>query len=116
MNRTAHQPGPKFLIIRRDNIGDLVCTTPLSSALREHFPDARIDALVTSYNKAVLDNNPEIDHVFWYSKAKHQAGWKDKLSAYWQQLLLIAQLRRMKFDCAILASSCFQPRALQLAT
>lgn len=104
-----------FLIIRRDNIGDLVCTTPLFSALREHFPDARIDALVNSYNMAVLENNPEIDRVFWYAKAKHQAGWKGKLSAYWQRLRLIARLRRMKFDYAILASPGFQPRSLHLA-
>lgn len=104
-----------FLIIRRDNIGDLVCTTPLFSALREHFPDARIDALVNSYNKAVLENNPTIDQVFWYAKAKHQAGWKGKLAAYWQRLRLIIKLRRMKFDYAILASPGFQPRSLQLA-
>lgn len=106
---------PRFLVIRRDNIGDLVCTTPLFTALREHFPDSRIYALVNSYNKAVLENNPEIDQVFCYAKAKHQAGWKGKLSAYWQRLRLIIQLRRMKFDYAILASPGFQPRSLQLA-
>ncbi|GAO34774.1 glycosyl transferase, family 9 [Sulfuricella sp. T08] len=106
---------PIFLVIRRDNIGDLVCTTPLFTALRKHFPDARIYALVNSYNKAVLENNPEINQVFWYAKAKHQAGWKGKLSAYWHRLCLIIQLRRMKFDYAILASPGFQPRSLQLA-
>jgi heptosyltransferase-3 len=115
MNQTAHQPSPKFLIIRRDNIGDLVCTTPLFAALREHFPNARINALVNSYNKAALENNPEIDQVFWYAKAKHQANWKGKLSAYWQRIRLIVQLKRMKFDYAILASPGFQPRSLQLA-
>lgn len=106
---------PRFLVIRRDNIGDLVCTTPLFTALRERFPDARIDALVNSYNKAVLENNPEIGQVFWYAKAKHQASWKGKLSAYWQRLRLIVRLRRMKFDYAILANPGFQPRSLQLA-
>lgn len=29
-----------FLVIRRDNIGDLVCTTALLHALRERFADA----------------------------------------------------------------------------
>ena len=37
-----------FLVIRRDNIGDLVCTTPLFEALRLRFPSARIDALTNS--------------------------------------------------------------------
>ena len=31
MNESA---APSFLVIRRDNIGDLVCTTPLIHALR----------------------------------------------------------------------------------
>lgn len=115
VNLTPTLSTPRFLVIRRDNIGDLVCTTPLFTALREHFPDARIDALVNSYNKAVLENNPEIDQVFWYAKAKHQAGWKNKLAAYWRRLRLIIQLRQMKFDYAILASPGFQPRSLQLA-
>ena len=105
----------KFLVIRRDNIGDLVCTTPLFTALRQHFPDARIDALVNSYTQAVLKNNTEITQVFWYSKAKHQADWMRKLSAYWQRALLMGRLRRMKFDYAILASPGFQPRLLRLA-
>jgi ADP-heptose:LPS heptosyltransferase len=71
--------------------------------------------LVNSYNNTVLENNPEIDQVFWYAKAKHQANWKGKLAAYWQRLRLIIQLRRMKFDYAILASPGFQPRSLRLA-
>ena len=37
---------PSFLVVRRDNIGDLVCTTPLIAALRAHYPDAWIAALV----------------------------------------------------------------------
>ncbi|MBI3715416.1 MAG: hypothetical protein HY255_05435 [Betaproteobacteria bacterium] len=43
-----------LLVIRRDNIGDLVCTTPLLAALRTHFPQARIEVLANSYNAPVL--------------------------------------------------------------
>src|SRR5690349_13319469 len=39
----------RILIVRRDNIGDLVCTTPLIDALRAHLPKAWIAALVTTY-------------------------------------------------------------------
>ena len=38
----------QILVIRRDNIGDLVCTTPLFTALRRRFPDAWIGAFVNS--------------------------------------------------------------------
>ena len=54
----------KILVIRRDNIGDLVCTTPLFQALRKRFPDAYLCALVNSYNLAVLENNPDVDRVY----------------------------------------------------
>ncbi|MGQ0545629.1 MAG: glycosyltransferase family 9 protein, partial [Betaproteobacteria bacterium] len=32
----------KILVVRRDNIGDLVCTTPLFAALRRANPGAWI--------------------------------------------------------------------------
>src|SRR5512135_977073 len=60
----------KILVIRRDNIGDLVCTTPMIRMLRQHYPDAWIAALVTRYNAEVLAGNPDLDAVFAYQKAK----------------------------------------------
>ena len=61
---------PNILVIRRDNIGDLVCTTPLITALRQRFPKAWIGALVNSYNARVLDGNPDQDEVFIYTKER----------------------------------------------
>lgn len=55
MNQTIPQSEPKILIIRRDNIGDLVCTTPLFSALRQHYPNAHLAARVNSYYAEVLE-------------------------------------------------------------
>ncbi|MCK7500105.1 MAG: hypothetical protein MZW92_64610 [Comamonadaceae bacterium] len=49
----------RILIVRRDNIGDLVCTTPMIRMLRRHHPDAWIAALVTRYNAEVLAGNPD---------------------------------------------------------
>lgn len=54
---------PRILVIRRDNIGDLVCTIPMISALRQRFPEAYPAALVNSYNAPVLANNPELNAV-----------------------------------------------------
>lgn len=50
----------RILVIRRDNIGDLVCTLPLIRALREYFPRAWIGALANSYNRDVLMGNPDL--------------------------------------------------------
>src|SRR3990172_10138246 len=111
MNESA---APSILVIRRDNIGDLVCTTPLIHALREHFPKARVCVLVNSYNRPVVENNPDIDTVYAYMKAKHREPGQSALVVYWKRLQLMRELRRQRFDYAIIAGAHFLPRALGL--
>jgi heptosyltransferase-3 len=105
----------RFLVIRRDNIGDLVCTTPLIHALRERYPKARLCVLVNSYNRPVVENNPDIDVVYAYTKAKHREQGTSVLSVYWDRLRLMRELRRQNFDYAIIAGPHFLPRVLRLA-
>jgi len=105
----------KFLVIRRDNIGDLVCTTPLIHALRERFPDARIDALVNSYNRPVLAGNPDLDNVYAYTKAKHREDHETVLGVHWRRARLMLELRRLQYDYVILANCGFLMRPLNLA-
>lgn len=105
----------KILIIRRDNIGDLVCTTPAIAALRQQYPDAEIGALVNSYNAEVLRGNPNVDHVFVYQKLKHAGGMANQFKALSERLKLIARLRRWKPDITILAKSSYDLRGLNFA-
>ena len=93
---------PKLLLIRRDNIGDLVCTTPLLQALRRQLPRARIECLVTRYNQAVLQNHPDIDALHAYTKAKHLSAGESLAAVYWQRFRMLAALRRQRFDWVIL--------------
>jgi len=104
----------KILIIRRDNIGDLICTTPLFEAIRRRYPQAYIAALVNSYNEPAIRGNPHLDAIFAYTKGKHAAG-ESVWQAYLRRAKLLWQLRQMKFDYAILATSGFAVRALKLA-
>lgn len=109
-------PNPKsILVIRRDNIGDLVCTTPLITALRQHFPRAWIAALVNDYTRPVLDGNPDLDAVFSYRKAKHRPQGESVLGIYWQRMAMLWQLRQRHIDCVILASPGYQASAERLA-
>lgn len=105
---------PKILVIRRDNIGDLILTTPLVHALRRRFPKAWIGLLVNSYTAQVLDNNPDIDQVFVYTKVKHR-GSASVWSAYWSTLRLIFRLRWAGIDYAILASPAASSKAQMFA-
>jgi|GEM_PF-65059 len=90
----------KILFIRRDNIGDLVCTTPSIHAVREKYPDAKIGILVNTYNAAAVSNNPDIGEVYIYEKAKH-APDKSKFSVWLNNLKVLLKIRREKYDIAI---------------
>ena len=104
-----------ILIIRRDNIGDLLCTTPLIRSLRQHYPKARIDALVNSYNAPVLAGNPDLNGVFAYTKAKHRAHGETVLGVHWRRLCLLWRLRRVGYAVVILAGDGNVERSLGLA-
>jgi heptosyltransferase-3 len=105
----------RILLIRRDNIGDLVCTLPLIRRLREQFPDAWIGALVTRYNAEVLHGNPDLDAVFAYTKAKHLAHGESRLGALWQRLRVLWRLRHADLDLVLLPASGTQTSAQRMA-
>ena len=105
----------RILIIRRDNIGDLVCTTPAIAALRAHYPDAEIAALVNSYNAEVLRGNPNLNKVFVYQKLKHAGGLASRLRAVYERLKLIVRLRRWNPDVTILAKASHDRHGLNFA-
>ena len=93
---------PRLLVIRRDNIGDLVCTTPLLHELRRQLPEARIECLVTRYNQAVLQDHPDIDALHAYTKAKHRGERESRFGIYWRRLRTVSKLRRSHFDWLLL--------------
>lgn len=104
-----------ILVIRRDNIGDLLCTTPMISRLRTAFSEARIDALVNSYNAPVLLGNPDLDHVYYYTKAKHRAEGQTVIGVHLARLKLMLALRRARYDRIYLAGDGNIERQLKLA-
>jgi ADP-heptose:LPS heptosyltransferase len=104
-----------ILVVRRDNIGDLVCTTPLFAALRRTYPQAWIGALVNSYNAAVLDRNPDIDEVLVYTKLKHLDPGQSALGTLARRFRDLWGLRRRRLDCVVLATPLYVPRTLALA-
>jgi ADP-heptose:LPS heptosyltransferase len=108
-------PHSSILIIRRDNIGDLVCTTPLISALRRRFPQAHLAALVNTYNCQVLEGHPDLDAVHAYAKAKHRLPGQSRMAVYWDRFVLMRKLRAQRFDTVLLAAPDPGASALRLA-
>lgn len=104
----------KILVIRRDNIGDLILSTPFLGALKQRFPNAQIDIFTNSYCAPVLVGNPDIDNVFVYEKGHHR-GKRGLVSVYLDRARLIWKLRQARYDCIILGKPSVEPRPLQLA-
>ena len=113
--RAASGDRPRILVIRRDNIGDLVCATPLFAALRRKYPGAHIAALVNSYNAGVLAGNPDVDAVHAYTKLKHRGRGETWLATVLASWRLLAALRKPPFDHVILAKSGFDRHGLAMA-
>ncbi len=49
-------PDARILVVKMAGIGDLLLATPALHALRESYPDAQIDLLVTPASAGILDN------------------------------------------------------------
>ena len=97
-----------ILIIRRDNIGDLLCTTPLLRGLKDQLKVSRLDVVTNSYVAPVLKGSRLIDQLYIYHKLKH--GHTSFLNAASERFRLIFNLRKYHYDY-ILA---FDHRALNL--
>lgn len=105
----------RILVIRRDNVGDLVCATPLIAALRRRYPDGHLAALVNSYNAGVLEGNPDLDAVHTYTKLKHRGAGESWFAVLARRFRTLAALRRQGFDYVVLAKSGFDRHGLTLA-
>jgi heptosyltransferase-3 len=102
----------KILLIRRDNIGDLILTTPLIATLAGQKTN-KLDLLVNTYNKDVLEGNPHIGKVHLYCKSHHRKLGQTLLGVYLARLKTIFSVRFARYDVAIVGSS--DKRALKWA-
>ncbi|WP_226950935.1 glycosyltransferase family 9 protein [Rouxiella sp. S1S-2] len=98
----------KILLIRRDNIGDLILTTPLIATLAGQ-QTVKLDLLVNTYNKDVLEGNPHVGKVHLYCKSHHRKPGQTLLGVYFQRLKTILAIRFGRYDVAIVGSTDKRP-------
>lgn len=101
----------KILLVRNDNIGDLICTTPAIEALRKKYPHNQIDIVVNSYNFSAIDHNPFVNKIYCYTKPKHKKSILEKLGAGWGKLKILLAIRREKYDVVVVFRSDYSKSA-----
>ncbi|MDJ0781180.1 MAG: glycosyltransferase family 9 protein [Desulfosarcinaceae bacterium] len=61
----------RILVIRFTSLGDVILTTPVVAALRERYPQARIDYLVMQSCSEAIEGNPHIDTLIRFDKERY---------------------------------------------
>lgn len=101
----------KILLIRNDNIGDLVCTTPSIEALRKKYQNAKIDIVVNSLNFFVVENNPFLDKIYIYTKTKHKKRLSNKITALIEKTKILYKIKKEKYDICVIFRSSYSKNA-----
>ena len=101
------QRAQRILVIRLDNLGDVILATPAIHAIRARLPSARLTLLASPSGAQVAALDPDLDDVIVY-----RAPWMDPDCLLSQdpsrEASMIAQLRRRGFDGAIIFTSYHQ--------
>jgi len=101
------QEARRVLLIRLDNLGDVLVTTPAMHAVRQSLPAAELTLLASSVGAQVGQLNPDLDDVIIYD-----APWMDPWSRLPQEpereQVMIARLAERRFDGAIIFTSYHQ--------
>jgi lipopolysaccharide heptosyltransferase II len=94
----------RLLVIRLDNVGDVVLLSPALRALRGALPDAHITLMASPAGSQVAPLLPWLDDVI-----VHRAIWQDTSGQIPQdfdrEMALVAVLRERQFDAAIIFTS-----------
>jgi heptosyltransferase-2 len=88
----------KILIINRLGIGDVVLTTPLAQAIKEHF-DTQIGFVVSPKAIDIIVNHPYIDHVFGYRQPSLDEMLKNIRSVGYEEAIIVDE----RFTSTLLA-------------
>src|SRR5690242_8488233 len=101
----AYRSVARVLIRGTNWIGDAVMSEPALSAIRHAFPHADITLLVKPTIAELFQQHPAIDHLLVYEhRARHA-----RLRGKWA---LASELRRGRFDIAILFQNAFEAALL----
>jgi len=100
----------RILVLRNNDIGDLLVVTPLFAALRNRFPNAEIIAGVGSWNRPVLESNPHVTRILeinapWHNQFIRNQGAIDAISyIYFSREARALQSERIGIGIDVLGS------------
>jgi lipopolysaccharide heptosyltransferase I len=95
----------RFLLVRLGSLGDVIHALPAASALRDSFPNARIDWAIDPKWRRLLEGNPDLNEII--SVDRKSAGGI---------ATTVAKLRAAEYTCAIDFQSLYKSALLAFAS
>ena len=111
--RTRGADSNRILLVKRDKLGDLLLTRPVIGELARALPHAEIHLLANDYNAWVARDHPALARTWVFPRVR--TGRRVHLSAALRQLPLALQLRRERFDWALVMGGDESHRAIRRA-
>jgi heptosyltransferase-2 len=84
----------RILVVQTAFLGDVVLTLPLLEAVRQRFPDARIELLTVPAHALMLQDQPGVEAVLTYDKRGSQRGIRGFVS-------IARHLRTQRYDVVL---------------
>lgn len=94
----------KMLLIRRNGIGDMICTLPLLRNIRAAWPHVQLDVLASESNACVLENLKLVNQVFLYHR-----GTGLLRNHYFNLPRVVRPVRKENYDLMIAVKGGFSP-------
>jgi len=88
----------RILVLRYRSIGDIVLAYPTLEALRNTYPDARIDLVIDDVFKEVCHGWTIVDHLFLSTRNREGIS---KLSKLWNELKFIWKVQRERYNLVV---------------
>lgn len=93
-----HPDYRRILIVRVDQLGDVVMTLPAVDALQAAFPQARIDFLTAPWAREIAEGYARQIYVFENSYFGRAVSWR---KSFREWFMLAGTLRKNRYDLAI---------------
>lgn len=87
-------PLRRILVVQTQRMGDVLCLTPLLTALRRQFPSARIGALLHRPHEQLLVGTTDVDEVIVYDRLREHRSLAGRVR-------LIGQVADGRYDWAL---------------
>ena len=98
------QSARNVLLVRLDNLGDVLLTTPAFHAVHAALPHAKLTLLASSIGAQCAALNPDLDDAIVYS-APWMDPWRTLPQDSEREQRMIALLKERHFDAAIIFTS-----------